>query len=108
MNFENSPIENCFLRGTPITCYQPNTCMRVDADKDIKYYNKCLVQDKFGSNTEKEVNMTENESNSDTKCNLSSDCCNINKFFNINNNTNCCDVTGIECDIDDNIIELNL
>jgi Leucine-rich repeat (LRR) protein len=106
INFENSPIENCFFRGTPITCYQPNTCMRVDADRDIKYYKDCST----GNSIQREGSEEKNFEKADKTSlnNLSTDCYNINKFFNKNENTNCCDVTGIKCDIDNNIIELNL
>jgi len=109
INFDNSPIENCFFRGTPISCYQPNTCMKVDADKEIELYDNCSIEnikDILESNSEEEKSYE--QANVVSSNNLSTDCANINKFFNKKGNVNCCNVTGFKCDVDNNIIELNL
>ncbi|KAL6592234.1 RNI-like protein [Neocallimastix sp. 'constans'] len=109
INFENSPIENCFLRGTSISCYQKGTCLQIDTDEDIDYYDECsnkVINNMLYSNSEDKKNYEEVDKVD--KSSLSNDCLQINKFLNKNERSNCCHITGIECDENNRIIELNL
>eukprot|EP00833_Pecoramyces_ruminatium_P011285 jgi/Orpsp1_1/1185317/evm.model.c7180000093229.1 len=107
INFENSPLENCFLRGTPISCYQPGTCLKIDTDKNINSYNNCsneiIPEVKNDSNKEK---IYEKAGIIDVK-NLP-DCAKLNTFLLQKRDINCCHVQGVTCDINNNIVELNL
>ena len=109
INFENSPIESCYFRGTSISCYQKDTCLSVDTDKDIEFYEECSNED---INTILYNNSEEEKTYEDVdkvdKYSLLNDCKQINNFFNKNELSNCCHVAGIKCDANNNIIELNL
>ena len=83
--------------------------MKVDADKEIELYNNCStesIKDILENNSEEEKSY--DQANEVSSNNLSTDCSSINKFFNKKENINCCDVIGFKCDIDNNIVELNL
>jgi hypothetical protein len=82
INFENSPIESCYFRGTSISCYQKDTCLSVDTDKDIEFYEECSNED---INTILYNNSEEEKTYEDVdkvdKYSLLNDCKQINNFF---------------------------